>query len=204
MADTTTLQATPPKKEGIRSNIIGLLDDTFEMLIGRGGDVNEGPVSTEQLRQTAGPDRQEIRHTQAEAKLAIGGRTEYVFSNPDETALREQRAAITEAEMALRRSRTGFILQEELRHEVAGMSEVERNERLHLNTSLRKKLTEDAYHTTELYRQKKEELVKAEQIKNATEIPSPAKQPSALDAAFEGRSGSQGGGTANLSAQAVG
>src|SRR3989344_1824528 len=43
-----------------------------------------------------------------------------------------------------------------------------------------------------------------EEQKKAASIPSPAKQPSAMEGAFEGRSGTQGSGSANLSNQAVG
>lgn len=60
------------------------------------------------------------------------------------------------------------------------------------------------YQRAELRKKLIEEQKKSEKEKKAASIPSPAKQPSALEGAFEGRSGTQGGGTANLSAQAVG
>lgn len=60
------------------------------------------------------------------------------------------------------------------------------------------------YQRAELRKKLIEEQKKSEKEEKAASIPSPAKQPSALEGAFEGRSGTQGGGTANLSAQAVG
>lgn len=60
------------------------------------------------------------------------------------------------------------------------------------------------YQRAELRKKMIEEQKKSEKQEKAASIPSPAKQPSALEGAFEGRSGTQGGGTANLSAQAVG
>lgn len=60
------------------------------------------------------------------------------------------------------------------------------------------------YQRAELRKKIIEEQKKSESQEKSASIPSPAKQPSALEGAFEGRSGTQGGGTANLSAQAVG
>lgn len=57
------------------------------------------------------------------------------------------------------------------------------------------------YHQSEA--DKKQAEAQTEQEKPA-EVPNPAKQPSALEGAFEGRSGTQGSGTSNLSSQAVG
>ncbi|MBU1000200.1 hypothetical protein KKE78_02275, partial [Patescibacteria group bacterium] len=74
---------------------------------------------------------------------------------------------------------------------------------LSLSTSLRKKHTEDPYHIAELYRELKVELLMAKKRREMTEIPNPAKA-TAMNAAFEGGAGTQGGGTANLSFRATG
>jgi len=72
---------------------------------------------------------------------------------------------------------------------------------LHYQASYKDK---SVYQRAELRKKLIEQQEKSEKQEKATSIPTPAKQPSALEGAFEGRSGSQGGGSANLSNQAVG
>jgi hypothetical protein len=78
----------------------------------------------------------------------------------------------------------------EQKNEILGYQLSYRDRSVYQIAALRSKLAEN--------RRKQQEKEKA------TSIPSPAKQPSALEGAFEGRSGQQGGGTSNLSAMAVG
>ena len=183
-----------PGAMGWLNEIIG---ETTELIIeGKGNLVNERPTNPEQW---IGPKSKGL-----EAGSITGFQAPRSVEKTDEQLLVEQRAAVAEAKSILKQSHAESVIQEEIRHEVVGMSEEDRNKRLRLNTSLRKEHTEDAYHMAELYRQIKGEVSTIEQQEKAREIPSPAKQPSAMEGAFEGRSGSQGGGTANLSNQAVG
>lgn len=93
-------------------------------------------------------------------------------------------------------------LEQEITDMVAHLPTEQKNELLSLQADYRN--NNSIYHRAELRRKIIEQRRKADQQQKAASIPSPAKQPSALEGAFEGGSGKQGSGTANLSAQAVG
>lgn len=92
-------------------------------------------------------------------------------------------------------------LEEEINNIVTNLPTEQKNQLLHYQASYKDR---SIYQRAELRRKIIEERKKSEAQQKAASIPSPAKQPSALEGAFEGRSGGQGSGTANLSAQAVG
>lgn len=198
MTDTTALQSTPPKKERLNLGDIigGTFEDTFETVTGRGaGFVNEGPVRGQTLEELQKLPELNIRSRFPEKGELTG------FQGSDAELIRQQREAVAGAERILRQSRAEFIAQEEIRLEVAGMSEDERNDRLGLNTSYRKQNTQTAYHEAALYRQKKAEQRQAERGRNEANLAEMQPQRSALEAIFEGGSGTLGGGaSANLSA----
>ncbi|MBI2337828.1 hypothetical protein HYU95_01460 [Candidatus Daviesbacteria bacterium] len=92
-------------------------------------------------------------------------------------------------------------LEEEIDDIITNLPTEQKNQLLHYQASYKDR---SIYQKAELRKKLIEEQKKADKQKKADSIPSPAKQPSAMEGAFEGRSGTQGGGTANLSNQAVG
>ncbi len=92
-------------------------------------------------------------------------------------------------------------MEEEINDLTSNMSTEEKNELLHYQASYKDR---SIYQKAELRRKIIEQRRKSENQQKDASIPSPAKQASALETAFEGGSGSQGGGTANLSAHATG
>lgn len=93
------------------------------------------------------------------------------------------------------------VFEEEINDMVANLPTEQKNELLHYQASYRDK---SVYQRAELRRKIIEQREKAKEQQKEAAIPSPAKQPSAMEGAFEGRSGNQGSGTANLSAMATG
>lgn len=93
-------------------------------------------------------------------------------------------------------------MEQEIAELVASIPMEQRNELLGLQTEYRN--SNSIYHRSELRRKIIEQRNKTKQQQKEASIPSPAKKASALEGAFEGGSGTQGGGQANLSNQAVG
>lgn len=93
------------------------------------------------------------------------------------------------------------VFEEELNDIVSNLPTEQKNRLLHYQANYKDK---SVYQRAELRRKLIEEQQKAAKQEKEASIPSPAKQPSAMEGAFEGRMGSQGSGQANLSAQAVG
>ncbi|MBI2196694.1 hypothetical protein HYU45_03760 [Candidatus Daviesbacteria bacterium] len=99
------------------------------------------------------------------------------------------------------RAKDKLLFEEEINDIVTNLPTEQKNQLLHYQASYKDR---SIYQRAELRKKLIEQQKKAEKQEKATSIPSPAKQPSAMEGAFEGRSGAQGGGTANLSNQAVG
>ncbi len=99
------------------------------------------------------------------------------------------------------RAKDKLIFEEEINDITTNLPTEQKNRLLHYQASYQDR---SIYQRAELRRKMIEESKKAEKQEKQASIPNPAKQPSALEGAFEGRSGNQGSGTANLSAQAVG
>lgn len=93
------------------------------------------------------------------------------------------------------------LFEEEINDIVTNLPTEQKNRLLHYQASYKDK---SIYQRAELRKKLIEERRNAEEQEKQASIPSPAKRPSAMEGAFEGGSGSQGSGTANLSAQAVG
>jgi len=189
MTDTTQKRVRP---------IGGFLENLIETVAGTGTGytyVNEGPVRGQNLEDL----RSLPEHTVSGFSKTgeITGFQTPRQERTDQQLILEQQAAVPKATSILRQSRAGFIAEEEVRLEVAGMGEEDKNKRLGLNISYRGEHTNTAYHRAELYRQRKAELQISQQQAEAP-IPSPAKQPNALDTQFEGGAGRVGTGQANL------
>ncbi len=109
--------------------------------------------------------------------------------------------ALKEDQERAQRAKDKLLFEEEINDIVTNLPTEQKNALLHYQASYRdRSIYQRAELRTKLIEQRKE----AEKQEKQVSIPSPAKQPSALEGAFEGRSGSQGGGTANLSAHATG
>lgn len=109
--------------------------------------------------------------------------------------------ALKEDQERAQRAKDKLLFEEEINDIATNLPTEQKNRLLHYQASYRDR---SVYQRAELRKKLIEERTKTEEQQKQASIPSPAKQPSALEGAFEGRSGSQGGGTANLSAQAVG
>ncbi|MBU1031767.1 hypothetical protein KKE03_02480 [Patescibacteria group bacterium] len=94
-----------------------------------------------------------------------------------------------------------LLFEEELNGIATNLPTEQKNRLLHYQLSYKDR---SIYQRAELRKKLIEEQKKGEKQQKEASIPSPAKQPNALEAAFEGGAGSQGKGTANLSALAVG
>ncbi|OGE19464.1 hypothetical protein A3J19_02270 [Candidatus Daviesbacteria bacterium RIFCSPLOWO2_02_FULL_41_8] len=94
-----------------------------------------------------------------------------------------------------------LLFEEEINDIVTNLPTEQKNQLLHYQASYRDR---SVYQRSELRKKLIEQKKNAEKQEKAASIPSPAKQPSAMEGAFEGRSGTQGSGSANLSNQAVG
>lgn len=147
-------------------------------------------------------------------KLAIGGKTELNGFNKKEAELEKQIKQKEEADRKRRfyqaskedydraqRAKDRLLFEEELDDVTANMSTEEKNRLLHYQASYKER---SIYQIAALRKKIIEEKRLAEKQQKQVTIPSPAKQPSALETAFEGASGKQGSGTANLSAHATG
>lgn len=109
--------------------------------------------------------------------------------------------ALKEDQLRAQQAKEKMLFEEELNDITANMSTAEKNRLLHYQASYKDK---SIYQISELRKKIIEQRRQATKQEKQASIPSPAKQPSALEGAFEGRSGTQGAGTANLSAQATG
>ncbi len=99
------------------------------------------------------------------------------------------------------RAKDKMLFEEEINDIATNLPTEEKNRLLHYQASYKDR---SIYQRAALRAKLIEAARKAEKQQKEVSIPSPAKQPSALEGVFEGRSGTQGSGTANLSALATG
>ncbi|MDO8573127.1 MAG: hypothetical protein Q7R77_00035 [Candidatus Daviesbacteria bacterium] len=102
---------------------------------------------------------------------------------------------------AAQEAKEKLLFEEEMDDIVTNLPTEQKNRLLHYQASYKDR---SIYQRAALRRKLIEDKKKTEDKEKAASIPSPAKKPSALEGAFEGGSGTQGSGQANLSAQAVG
>lgn len=147
-------------------------------------------------------------------KLAIGGKTELNGFNKKQAELEKQLKqkeeanrkqafyqALEQDRLRAQQAKEKMLFEEELNDITANMSTEEKNRLLHYQASYKDR---SIYQIAALRKKIIEQARLAEKQQKAAAIPSPAKQASALETAFEGASGKQGSGTANLSAHATG
>ena len=147
------------------------------------------------------------------SKLSIGGQTEIDFTKRQteaEVKLKQRdesdrRKAFNQTmeqdRLRFQQAKDQMLIEEEINDISLNLSTEEKNKLLHYQASYKDK---SVYQRAELRRKIIEERKRAEKQEKTVSIPSPAKKASALDAAYEGGSGTQGSGTANLSAHATG
>lgn len=184
-----------------RNNIPGLIPDSPEFIpdtVKYAVDSILGGPSLRTERPVTGQDLEQLNQMPELKPGGVPARGSFEnFQKPrtlmtDEDLIEEQRAAIAAAERILgrnqARSHEEFIQNEEIRFEVEGMPEEERNRRLHLNLSLRKEHTQGKlYYEVELHRQKKEEFRAAQREKQSQELEVQQQQPIVdLNAILEG------------------
>lgn len=109
--------------------------------------------------------------------------------------------ALKEDTERAQRAKDKLLFEEEINDIATNLPTDQKNELLHYQASYKDR---SIYQRAELRKKLIEIRNKSEEKEKKSSVPSPAKQPSAMEGAFEGRSGTQGGGSANLSAQAVG
>lgn len=109
--------------------------------------------------------------------------------------------ALKEDRERTQRAKDKLLFEEEINDIITNLPTEQKNQLLHYQASYKDR---SVYQRAELRRKIIEQRKKADKQEKAASIPSPAKEPSAMEGAFEGRSGTQGSGTANLSNQAVG
>lgn len=151
--------------------------------------------------------------SKSESTLSIGGQTEIDFNRRQteaEAKLKQkdkddQKKAFYQAmeqnRLRTQQAKDNMLIEEEINDISLNLSTAEKNQLLHYQAGYKDK---SVYQRAELRRKIIEQRKMAEKQEKQTSIPSPAKKASALDAAYEGGSGTQGSGTANLSAQATG
>lgn len=146
-------------------------------------------------------------------KLTIGGKTELTFEQNQAKIEKQEKdrkeadrkktffQALKDEQLRAQQAKDRLLFEEEMDDLLTNLPTEEKNRLLHYQASYKDR---SIYQRSELRKKLIEEKRKGDKQQKAAAIPSPAKQPSALEGAFEGRSGTQGSGTANLSAHATG
>lgn len=192
--DEISYEMETPSLSSMAKGLGGIVEDIMSI----GSDLTEGGSSKTQTETT---------------KLSIGGQTEIDFNQRQSEAekkLKEKMEAdkkkafyqaLKEDYDRSQRAKEKMLFEEEMNDITANMSTEEKNRLLHYQASYKER---SIYQIAALRKKLIEQARKTEKQEKAASIPSPAKKPSALETAFEGGSGTQGGGQANLSAQATG
>lgn len=184
------------ESESFVSSAKGTAEGFFEAIV----DLGKGVAGTESKTETGGKEKfdmngsidfkkQEEKQKEKQKEQTKIKRQTLFF----QTLKQDQEKARREEEQTM---------EQEIAELVASVPMEQRNELLGLQTEYRN--SNSIYHRSELRRKIIEQRNKTKQQQKEASIPSPAKKVSALEGAFEGGSGSQGGGQANLSNQAVG
>lgn len=163
-----------------------VLSTTFEAIVNLGQDVSGIEPKKESDGIKKFPSKGSIEFN---AKQAEADRKKAFYQALKEDQERAQKA------------KEKLLFEEEMDDIVTNLPTEQKNRLLHYQANYQDR---SIYQRAELRKKLIEEQKKADKHQKEASVPSPAKQPSAKEGIFEGRSGTQGGGTANLSAQAVG
>lgn len=163
-------------------------------------------------QEVAGVEDESEENQENKNKLAIGGETELKFDKKqaelEEKLKQKEKAdkktafyqALRDEQLRAQMAKDKMWLEEEINDITTNISTEEKNALLHYQASYKDRST---YQKAELRKKLIEQKRKAETQQKEASVPSPAKQPSALEGAFEGTSGSVGSGTANFGKGAV-
>lgn len=175
-----------------QSVVKAVTNSLFESLMDLGQDV--AGAENKEKKQIAPKGTIEFNKAQTKAQEE---------ENKKKAASKDSRfyQAFKEDQYRAESAKNRLLLEEEINDIATNLSTDEKNELLHYQASYRDR---SIYQRAELRRKIIERRNNAQKQEKTASIPSPAKQASALQTAFEGGSGSQGGGTANLSAHATG
>ncbi len=181
------------RETSLVSTAAQLIGGTFKDIVSLGQEITGTTTESEGTRSEKFPSTGTINFKkevqQAEKQQA------------EKDRIRAFNQALKEDMERAQRAKDKLIFEEEINDIATNLPTDQKNRLLHYQASYRDR---SIYQRAELRKKLMEESKKVETQEKTASIPSPAKQPSALEGAFEGRSGQTGGGTANLSAQAVG
>ncbi len=206
-----------PKLSQILGGVIGGFEEAFsEMEAPSIANISKGV--SEVVREAVSSTISDVAGTESKStpgSSAMPDRGSFNFDNKQakaaETKVEEQKKAahIKNFNQSLdqdltraKYSRDRMIMEAEIRHEVSNMPKALKNETLGFQADYEH--SDSIYHMAELRRKLKEQQKQQERQQKATSMAQTGGKASAMNAALEGGSGSQGGGQANLSFQAAG
>jgi len=191
--DEDEFERETPLLSTVTQGVSGIFTDILSL----GQEVAGVEPKTESNETGKFPATGTIEFTKKQAKQAESDREQK--ANADRIKVFFQ--ALKEDQDRARRSKEELLFEEEISDIITNLPTEQKNRLLHYQANYRDR---SIYQRAELRKKLIEQQKQAEKQEKQTSIPSPAKQPSALEGAFEGRSGTQGGGQANLSFQATG
>lgn len=196
--NTLTGSKTKITLKDILGGVPGLFDETvFEI---------EKPLSIAGIFEAVTDLAQDVKGE--ENKFPVKGSIEFKKAVEESEKKKESSDRIKAFFQALKedmdraqKAKDKLLFEEELADIVTNLPTEQKNRLLHYQLSYRDR---SIYQRAELRKKLIEDRRKEEKQQKAASIPSPAKQPSALEVAFEGGSGKAGAGQANISFQAAG
>lgn len=202
--DTFSNTRSKINPRNILGGILGTFEDDFERETLSMSSVTKGAGEVVEAIFSLGQDITGVEsqiESNGSEKFPSKGSIEFNKNNAEKERKKAFFQALKEDQDRAQRSKEKLLFEEEINDIVTNLPTEQKNQLLHYQLSYRDR---SIYQRAELRKKLIEQRKQAEKQQKQTAIPSPAKQPSAMEGIFEGRSGSQGGGTANLSAQAVG
>lgn len=185
------------KETSAASAVSSVASGFFESILSLGKDIAGVEEKTESNNANKFPSKGSIEFNQAVKKEV----DEQQKKKADIDRKQAFFQALKEEQSRAGRATDKLLFEEEINDIATNLPTEEKNRLLHYQASYKDR---SIYQRAELRRKIIEQQKQAEEKQKEASLPSPAKQPSAMEGAFEGRSGTQGGGSANLSAQAVG
>lgn len=214
MADQTTLSpSTRPKREAGIPPLSQIIGGTFEAVLGNVIGIGRVPESPEAKEPVETPVPEYVRKAFSSGELTG-------FQNPrplertnaqlDAQLIERQRAELKHYDVVAAASKVvesyeaRRAAENQARFELSGMSDEERAKEGNYQTGYRGESLYSIYNTVWVFMKRIAAIMGRQKKETAAAIAQTRINKSALQGIFEGASGSQGGGQANLSVQAVG
>lgn len=198
----------------ILGGIPGLFEDDFEKETSAISTITQGVSGVFEAITSLGQDITGLepkKEANGKAQFPLTGSIEFNKQQVQAEQSQKEKAeidrkkafyqALKEDQERAQKAKEKQLFEEEINDIVTNLPTDQKNQLLHYQASYRDR---SIYQRAELRKKLIEQRREAQKQQKAASIPSPAKQPSALEGAFEGGSGKQGSGTANLSAHATG